>query len=115
MAGRDAHGAHAMSATTFLPLRTRPLPNGQALCVSDTGQFFAGSADFLARLADEALSDEDWDILKAEGVAVAQGDELGAGAYGYGIAERLTRAQPLDYLILVPTLRCNLSCSYCQV
>ncbi|HMO74429.1 MAG TPA: radical SAM protein [Sphingopyxis sp.] len=30
-------------------------------------------------------------------------------------AARHTEAGPLDYLILVPTLRCNLSCSYCQV
>jgi len=30
-------------------------------------------------------------------------------------AARLTETGPLDYLILVPTLRCNLSCSYCQV
>jgi His-Xaa-Ser system radical SAM maturase HxsB len=99
----------------FLPLRTRPLPNGEALCVSDTGQFFAGSAGFLGRLAYQALSDEDWDALKSEGVAIAEKDELGAGAYGYGVAERLTPPGLLDYLILVPTLRCNLSCSYCQV
>jgi len=30
-------------------------------------------------------------------------------------AARLTDVRTLDYLILVPTLRCNLSCSYCQV
>jgi His-Xaa-Ser system radical SAM maturase HxsB len=30
-------------------------------------------------------------------------------------AARLADAPELDYLILVPTLRCNLSCSYCQV
>ena len=30
-------------------------------------------------------------------------------------AARLAEASNLDYLILVPTLRCNLSCSYCQV
>ncbi len=30
-------------------------------------------------------------------------------------AARLTETRALDYLILVPTLRCNLSCSYCQV
>lgn len=30
-------------------------------------------------------------------------------------AARFAEASDLDYLILVPTLRCNLSCSYCQV
>jgi His-Xaa-Ser system radical SAM maturase HxsB len=104
-----------MSSATFLPLRTRPLPSGEALCVSDAGQFFVGSTAFLGRLAAEALSEEDWTSLKLEGVAVDEGDELGARAYVYGIVERLARAGPLDYLILVPTLRCNLNCSYCQV
>jgi His-Xaa-Ser system radical SAM maturase HxsB len=61
------------------------------------------------------LSDEDWEALKADGLAIAEDDELGAGAYAYALAERLARPGPLDYLILVPTLRCNLSCSYCQV
>ncbi len=100
--------------TAFLPLRARPLGEG-ALCVSDAGRFFAAPADFLDRLAGDGLTDEDRGFLAREGHLVAEGDELGASAHAYGLAERLTRAGPLDYLILVPTLRCNLSCSYCQV
>jgi len=113
--GRRPCGAGAMTAAPFLPLRTRPLPDGEALCVADTGKFFTGSSEFLRRLASDGLSEADRIFLEREGVAVAEGDELGAGAYAYGIAERLTAPGSLDYLILVPTLRCNLSCSYCQV
>jgi His-Xaa-Ser system radical SAM maturase HxsB len=98
----------------FLPLRTRPL-EAEALCVSDAGRFFAGSRAFLGRLAGDALSDGDRDFLAGEGHLIDNGDELGEAAHAYGLAERLTRAGPLDYIILVPTLRCNLSCSYCQV
>lgn len=36
-------------------------------------------------------------------------------AYQRRLAERRAQPGPLNYLILVPTLRCNLACSYCQV
>ena len=41
--------------------------------------------------------------------------ELGALAHRFARARRRGPPRPLDYLILVPTLRCNLACSYCQV
>ncbi|MBA4045695.1 MAG: His-Xaa-Ser system radical SAM maturase HxsB [Erythrobacter sp.] len=42
-------------------------------------------------------------------------DRLGALAGRYLQARRRSVSSELDYLILVPTLRCNLACSYCQV
>src|SRR3546814_17638525 len=42
-------------------------------------------------------------------------DILGRAGHAYAVSQRLAAAGPLDYLILVPTLRCNLSCSYCPV
>jgi His-Xaa-Ser system radical SAM maturase HxsB len=100
---------------SFLPLRTRPLGASEALCVGDDGRFFAAPSEFLERLAGSSLSLSDRDFLAREGHLLEDGDELGFYAHAYGLAERLTRAEQLDYLILVPTLRCNLSCSYCQV
>ncbi|MFZ5746919.1 MAG: His-Xaa-Ser system radical SAM maturase HxsB [Pseudomonadota bacterium] len=100
---------------THLPLHVRAVANGPLLCVNGTGGFFAASSPFVARLRDGALSDADHAFLRTEGHASADGDRLGEVAHLYNLAERLTRAGPLDYLILVPTLRCNLSCSYCQV
>lgn len=105
-----------MNATAaFLPLRTRLLRESEVLCVNDTGRFFAAAPQFLTRLTGEALTEQDRRFLSDGGHALAEDDELGAAAHAYGVAERLTRAGPLDYLIVVPTLRCNLSCSYCQV
>lgn len=100
--------------TAFLPLRTHPFGEG-ALCVGDGGGFFTAPADFLARLAGDALTASDRDFLLRGGHLIQDGDGLGLAAHTYNLAERLTLAGPLDYLILVPTLRCNLSCSYCQV
>lgn len=43
------------------------------------------------------------------------GNELEYLAGRYLRAQRRRVSSELDYLILVPTLRCNLACSYCQV
>jgi len=105
----------ASGAVTPVQLRTRPLGCDGTLCVNDVGRFFAGSGEFLGRLAGDKLSPADRDFLVREGHTFGEGDELGARAQAYARAERLTYSDTLDYLILVPTLRCNLSCSYCQV
>jgi len=101
---------------TFLALRTRPLRgSGEALCVSDNGRFFAAGEDFTKRLDRGDLGADDLAFLRREGHAIAEDDELGAAAHAFLLGERLNQPEQLDYLILVPTLRCNLSCSYCQV
>ena len=100
--------------TAFLPLRTHPLGEG-ALCVGDGGRFFAAPPELLDRLASDALTAADEAFLLREGHLLRDGDSLGEAAHAYNLAERMSLAGPLDYLILVPTLRCNLSCSYCQV
>lgn len=100
---------------SFAPLRLRPAGRGGALAVSDAGRFFVGSPDFLERLADERISDSDRVFLRSGGFLIEDGDLLGATAHARGVADRIATVGSLDYLILVPTLRCNLSCSYCQV
>ncbi|KUR71002.1 His-Xaa-Ser system radical SAM maturase HxsB [Novosphingobium fuchskuhlense] len=102
---------------TFTPLRLRAIggESEKALFVNDAGRFFLGSSAFLDRMDLEQLSAGDLAFLRAGGHVVERGDALGAAAHARGVADRIARAGPLDYLILVPTLRCNLSCSYCQV
>lgn len=100
---------------TFAPLRLRPIEGQGALVVNDAGRFFLGSSAFLDRLDLGDLSARDRSFLRAGGHIVEHGDALGAAAHARGVAERTARTGSLDYLILVPTLRCNLSCSYCQV
>jgi His-Xaa-Ser system radical SAM maturase HxsB len=99
----------------LLPLRMRALGDSAAVFVNDGGRFFAGSESFLDRFASNSFEPSDWSFLAAEGHAIRDGDALGEMAYHHAVAQRWTHVGPLDYLILVPTLRCNLSCSYCQV
>ena len=98
-----------------IPLRARHLAKDALLCVQDTGRFFHATAPLLERIAGDYLLPDDRAFLREHGFIVEPDDTLGRAAYLYGLAERADHAGPLDYVILVPTLRCNLSCSYCQV
>lgn len=100
---------------TALPLRAMPLRDGRALFVNDAGGFFAAGSAFVDRLDGDALDEGDRARLRARGHLIEDDDALGAAAHVRGVAVRLSQALTLDYLILVPTLRCNLACSYCQV
>jgi His-Xaa-Ser system radical SAM maturase HxsB len=99
----------------FEPLRLRPLANGDVLHVSDSGRFFASGIPFVERGAsgERTSADDAW--LEAAGHRIDTTDLLSRRTYAWQLARRLTKGANLDYLILVPTLRCNLSCSYCQV
>lgn len=98
----------------FMPLRFRAMPNGGSLCVNDDGRFFFGER-VVEVLAGEAIQGDVQASLDAHNHRIDGRDGLGLAAHQFRLAQRLTRAASLDYLILVPTLRCNLSCSYCQV
>ncbi|SOB80746.1 His-Xaa-Ser system radical SAM maturase HxsB [Sphingomonas guangdongensis] len=100
---------------TPLPLRFHPLRNGRALAVNDAGRFFSTDEAFLDRIIDRRLSPDDRAFLLREGHAYGRERDLAHLAHLRGIARRTCAPTQLDYLILVPTLRCDLACSYCQV
>lgn len=100
---------------SFAPFRLRELEDGGTLMVSDAGRFAMASDGLVDRLADEALTASDLGALSAAGLLIRDDDPLARAAHVRGVADRIAPAGALDYLILVPTLRCNLSCSYCQV
>lgn len=96
-------------------MRAHALGEDQTLWVNDAGTFFTGSDQFLARFLTASLEQGDCDFLRDEGHWLEDADALAWAAHKRSVARRITVAGQLDYLILVPTLRCNLSCTYCQV
>lgn len=97
-------------------LRERPLADSaERLFVSEAGRFFRASPDFGRRYADSQLGAADRAFLRESGCAAEAPHDLFHLAHRYELTERRAVPSALDYLILVPTLRCNLSCSYCQV
>lgn len=93
-------------------LRTRPLLGG--VLVSDcAGRFMLAETSLADRLHRSAFNPGDVELLQAQGLIPR--DRLGRLALVYARERRRLISNKLDYLILVPTLRCNLACSYCQV
>lgn len=91
------------------PLRSRQIEGIGIVHANMAGRFFAtaGSATLGSPEADSFLFES--------GHAALHENTLQASSHEAQVLARDTIASDLDYLILVPTLRCNLSCSYCQV
>ncbi|MBS7533299.1 His-Xaa-Ser system radical SAM maturase HxsB [Ancylobacter sonchi] len=97
------------------PLRFRDLGRGSLLFADDAGGFFKGTEDFLDRYALNALTDEDQAFLHEGGHTFQRELDLSYLGFAYRWCARQAPRRQLGYVILVPTLRCNLTCSYCQV
>ncbi|PYE22630.1 His-Xaa-Ser system radical SAM maturase HxsB [Rhizobium sp. PP-CC-3A-592] len=100
---------------TVVPFKFRKAVNGQILFTDDGGRFFRSSEAFLERYVYEALEDQDLAFLEVNGFSYTDEQDLAYAGFAYAFASRLYLPRQLDYIILVPTLRCNLACSYCQV
>ena len=104
-----------MGEALTLPLRHRALPTGLCLTTSSSGRFAYTNPAAAERLAGAQLTRVDWAGLRRAGLAYDQAGDLAHLAHLRDLAVRASTPTQLDYLILVPTLRCDLSCSYCQV
>lgn len=97
------------------PLQFRKLDEDDILFSDDAGAFFRSSEAFLDRYANNQLTDHDNTFLKRGGHGfVAIGDPAFVG-FASRWTQRINPVTSLGYIILVPTLRCNLMCDYCQV
>ena len=94
-------------------LRSRQLDEDRNVFINRTGRFFVSTPEFGSRFNSDRLSQQERDWLHREGHDPRL--DLEKHALAFARAQRKARAGPLQYLILVPTLRCNLACSYCQV
>lgn len=96
------------------PLRFRK--SGDAYLFSDdAGGFFRADEEFLERYVSDDLTPLDADFLRRGGHAFSEAGDLAHTAFAYRWSQRQAVRSELSYIILVPTLRCNLSCGYCQV
>jgi len=87
------------SEASAAELRARPLRSGGTLLVNEAGDFARS-----------------WTGELPAGASIADGrGSFANDARDFRLWQRRAFSGRLDYLILVPTLRCNLSCSYCQV
>ncbi|SIR43718.1 His-Xaa-Ser system radical SAM maturase HxsB [Rhizobium sp. RU35A] len=99
----------------IVPLKFRPTDDGLILFADDAGGYFKADQSFLKRYTENALDQADRHFLDRNGHAFSEVGDLAYAGFEYRFASRLYSPTELDYVILVPTLRCNLACGYCQV
>jgi His-Xaa-Ser system radical SAM maturase HxsB len=97
------------------PLKFRQLSEDFVLFVDDAGGFFRANRDFLNRYGTDQLTPADEAFLLTNGHAYYDETDLPYISFAYRWAARQNLRQQINYVMLVPTLRCNLSCAYCQV
>ncbi len=97
------------------PLRFRRLSTGAYVYSNDTGASFISEEGFLTRYVNGELTAHDQLFLLESGCAYEEDNDLYYTSALQRFAARQSGGSTLSYVILVPTLRCNLSCSYCQV
>lgn len=101
----------------MIPLRFWELTGLQdrLLFTTDTGNSFLSSRSFLERYISDELRRPESTFFHSFGAGQGDFSDLQGINYIYELAQRHAFRHEPDYFILVPTLRCNLSCSYCQV
>lgn len=97
------------------PFRFRDV-DGRILVTNEAGDYGFFGSDVIGRLFDGALADDEGRKLRDLSIIVDDGDEWRVAA----LMRRLRKthgseSRRLSYLIAIPTLRCDLSCTYCQV
>ena len=97
------------------PLQFRKCSNGDFLFSDDAGGFFRATESFLNRYALERLTESDYQYLREQGHAFDDEGDPAFVSFAARWARSINPVRELSYFILVPTLRCNLMCDYCQV
>lgn len=97
------------------PLQFRKLDTDGVLFSDDAGAFFRSSEEFLYRYAEGKLTTGDRTFLQVNGHTFREVGDPAFLGFAARWSQRINPTKGLKYFILVPTLRCNLMCDYCQV
>ena len=98
-----------------LPLRFREIDQDHMFVADDAGRFFKADNEFVGRYATSKLNQRDLTYLKNRGMVFNDQMDISYSSFISTWAKRQYSPSRKAYLILVPTLRCDLNCTYCQV
>lgn len=85
------------------------------LMVNSAGDFVFMNDGNLSRFLHKDLKKSDFDWLEHAGMLQKGDENFFSSSFSFKNALRKSAPKKLNYLIIIPTLRCNLTCSYCQV
>lgn len=97
------------------PLSFREFPDQRIIMADDSGCYFMANRDFVERYALGHLTETDATFLQKNGHTYQDEGDLSHTAFMSRWAQRQHVGGGSAYVILIPTLRCDLKCSYCQV
>lgn len=100
---------------TIFPLKFRQFSADRILFANDAGDTFISNDSFLTRYANGVTTESDDAFLRLHGFSFEDNNDYALKSYLERFTLSLNRAEEVSYVIVVPTLRCNLKCSYCQV
>ena len=96
-------------------IKHNKLSNQCNLLVNDAGDFIFLNDQNLSRLSHSELKNSEETWLDHAGFSPKESDNFFSTSHLFKKALRHSPQKKLNYLIIIPTLRCNLTCSYCQV
>ena len=96
-------------------LKLSELEHQSNLITNDVGDFVFMNNKNLNKFQTDALEEREVEWLKQAGFGGCDKGTFFYNTHQFKKALRNSPIKKLNYLIIVPTLRCNLRCSYCQV
>ena len=98
----------------LFPFKFKPI-NGRYLITNDAGDLFISTQSVLDRLVSSNFTTQDQEYLLARGFGFRNAGDFYYNSFAHRYRTRRTLGRSLNYLAIIPTLRCDLSCTYCQV
>jgi len=99
---------------TYTPFRFREL-SGELIVTNEVGDFSFFPLDIVDRFFSNSLSPDENSRFADLGITMSDSDRWRLMSLARRISIKHTWKRKIHYLIVIPTLRCNLTCSYCQV
>ena len=97
------------------PLRFRILNDNRIIVADESGAYFLADYNFIERYVRDALTPQERQFLREKGHAYERVGDLAHTGFLTRWARRQHVSDGPAYIVLVPTLRCDLRCTYCQV
>lgn len=89
--------------------------NSKFLITNESGSFFFCSKKSFKKLLNKEIDPIFESFLFDQNFLYSVEGDKSWNNYSFNLYKRKKLQKSINYLILVPTLRCNLNCSYCQV
>ncbi len=98
----------------LFPFKFRKISN-LFLVTNDAGEFFLCKENELISLINKNISEDFKNFLREKNFLYDHQNDLSWNNHKYKSLKRRVLPKKINYFMIIPTLRCNLNCTYCQV